>query len=78
MQIQQKPMYIPVIPFTADVGADAKDGVHAGLLDLAEEPHDVVVPHEVVLKLEENNISNGSMQHDLQHIGRNGMYIYIF
>jgi hypothetical protein len=70
-------MYIPVIPFTTDVGANAKDGIHAGLLDLAEEPHDVVVPREVVLKLEENNISDGPMQHDLQRIGRNGMYIWI-
>jgi hypothetical protein len=44
------PTYIPVIPFTTDVGANAKDGVHASLLDLAEEPHDVVVSRKVVLK----------------------------
>jgi hypothetical protein len=43
--------YIPVIPFATDVGANAKDGVHAGLLDLTEEPYDVVVSREVVLKL---------------------------
>lgn len=40
----------PVVPFTADVWADAKDGVHAGFLHLLEEPHDVVVPLEVILK----------------------------
>ena len=52
VQLQRQHVhYIPVIPFTADVGANAKDRVHAGLLDLTEEPHDVVVSREVVLKL---------------------------
>lgn len=38
-----------VVPLAADVGADAEDGVHAGVLDLLEEAHDVVAALEVVL-----------------------------
>lgn len=43
--------YIPIVPFAADVRANAQNGVHTGVLDLLEEPDNVVVPLEVVLKI---------------------------
>jgi len=43
-------LVVPIVPFPTDVGTNAKNGVHPGMLDLLEEPDDVVVPLEVVLQ----------------------------
>jgi hypothetical protein len=41
---------VPIVPFPTDVGTNAKNSVHSSVLDLFEEPDDVVVSLEVVLQ----------------------------
>ena len=56
-------LVVPIVPFPTDVGTNAKNGVHPGMLDLLEEPDDVVVPLEVVLRKIEKIVQD-SIQHE--------------
>lgn len=42
---------VPIVPFPTDVGTNAKNSMHSSVLDLLEEPNDVVVSLEVVLQV---------------------------
>jgi hypothetical protein len=41
---------VPIVPFPTDVRTNAKNSVHSSVLDLFEEPDDVVVSLKVVLQ----------------------------
>ena len=43
--------FVPIVPFPADVGTNAKNSVHSSVLNLFEEPDDVVVSLKVVLQV---------------------------
>ena len=42
---------VPILPFPTDVGTNAKNSVHSSVLNLFEEPDDVVVSLKVVLQV---------------------------
>jgi hypothetical protein len=55
---------VPIVPFPTDVGTNSKNSVHSSVLDLFEEPHDVVVSLKVVLQVRKENAYNKHTQKD--------------